>query len=186
MSTFSRFWAVTLVLRELLYFFFWSGLPCPPPRDLPDPGIESTSLHCRQVLYHWATGEVDSWIHSWMNQSKHNFNLINQAWNSQVVSFWSFFSKSQPSYLLPEVLPNKAGRFFFNWRIITLKYCGIFLTHRHESAKGAHVFPYSEPRSHLPPSPSHPSRFSQSTGFGYPFFFSFLFFNVNSDRIQVN
>ena len=23
---------------------FWSGLPCPPPRDLPDPGIEPTSL----------------------------------------------------------------------------------------------------------------------------------------------
>ena len=22
----------------------WSGLPCPPPRDLPDPGIEPTSL----------------------------------------------------------------------------------------------------------------------------------------------
>ena len=23
---------------------YWSGLPCPPPRDLPDPGIEHTSL----------------------------------------------------------------------------------------------------------------------------------------------
>ena len=22
----------------------WSGLPCPPPGDLPDPGIEPTSL----------------------------------------------------------------------------------------------------------------------------------------------
>ena len=22
---------------------YWSGLPCPPPGDLPDPGIESTS-----------------------------------------------------------------------------------------------------------------------------------------------
>ena len=22
----------------------WSGLPCPPPGDLPDPGIESASL----------------------------------------------------------------------------------------------------------------------------------------------
>ena len=22
---------------------YWSGLPCPPPRDLPDPGIKSVS-----------------------------------------------------------------------------------------------------------------------------------------------
>ena len=23
---------------------FWNGLPCPPPGDLPDPGIEPTTL----------------------------------------------------------------------------------------------------------------------------------------------
>ena len=23
---------------------YWSGLPCPPPRDLPDPGLEPASL----------------------------------------------------------------------------------------------------------------------------------------------
>ena len=23
---------------------YWSGLPCPPPGDLPDPGIKPTSL----------------------------------------------------------------------------------------------------------------------------------------------
>ena len=34
---------------------------------------------------------------------------------------------------------------YFNWRIITLKYCGIFLIHGHESAMGAHVFSHSEP-----------------------------------------
>ena len=33
---------------------YWSGLPCPPPRDLLDPGIESPYISCtgRQVLYH--------------------------------------------------------------------------------------------------------------------------------------
>ena len=32
---------------------YWSGLPCPPPRDLLDPGIESPYISCtgRQVLY---------------------------------------------------------------------------------------------------------------------------------------
>ena len=34
----------------------WSGLPCPPPGDLPDPGTEPKS-HCvscigKRVLYH--------------------------------------------------------------------------------------------------------------------------------------
>ena len=23
---------------------YWNGLPCPPPKDLPDPGIEPTVL----------------------------------------------------------------------------------------------------------------------------------------------
>ena len=35
---------------------YWSGLPCPPPEDLPDSGIEHTSLSIscvgRWVLYH--------------------------------------------------------------------------------------------------------------------------------------
>ena len=35
---------------------YWSGLPCPPPVHLPDPGIEPTSLYVscigRWVLYH--------------------------------------------------------------------------------------------------------------------------------------
>ena len=33
----------------------WSGLPCPPPGNLPDPGIKPishTSCTDRQVLYH--------------------------------------------------------------------------------------------------------------------------------------
>ena len=42
----------------------WSRLPFPSPWDLPNPGIEPASpsslLQCRQVLYHWATGEAGS------------------------------------------------------------------------------------------------------------------------------
>ena len=35
---------------------YWSGLPCPPPWDLPDPGMETRlqcacKPHCRWVLY---------------------------------------------------------------------------------------------------------------------------------------
>ena len=28
---------------------YWSGLPCPPPADLPDPGIEPPSLRSRAL-----------------------------------------------------------------------------------------------------------------------------------------
>ena len=29
---------------EILQARYWSGSPCPPPGDLPDPGIKSVSL----------------------------------------------------------------------------------------------------------------------------------------------
>ena len=40
---------------------YWSGLLCPPPKDLPNPETEPTSLTSpalatgKQVLYHWAS-----------------------------------------------------------------------------------------------------------------------------------
>ena len=43
-------WAVVRQAPLSMEFFrqeYWSGLPCPPPRDLPDPGIEPSLLHCR-------------------------------------------------------------------------------------------------------------------------------------------
>ena len=33
---------------------YWSGLPCPPPGDLPNPSLP----HCRQVLYHLSRNVV--------------------------------------------------------------------------------------------------------------------------------
>ena len=39
----------------------WSGLPWPSPVGLPNPGTEPTPLcllHCRTMLYHWATEEA--------------------------------------------------------------------------------------------------------------------------------
>ena len=40
-------WTVALQVPPSMGFSrqeYWSGLPCPPPGDLPDPGIEPTSL----------------------------------------------------------------------------------------------------------------------------------------------
>jgi len=30
---------------------YWSGLPCPPPGDLPDPGIKPMFVNGRWILY---------------------------------------------------------------------------------------------------------------------------------------
>ena len=40
---------------------YWGGLPCPSPGALPNPSIEPGLLHCRQILYCWATGEAHWW-----------------------------------------------------------------------------------------------------------------------------
>ena len=37
---------------------YWSGLPFPPPGDLPGPGWNPHLLHCRQILYHWDTRDI--------------------------------------------------------------------------------------------------------------------------------
>ena len=31
---------------------YWNGLPCPPPRVLPSPGIKSGLQQCSSILYH--------------------------------------------------------------------------------------------------------------------------------------
>ena len=42
---------------------YWSGLPCLPPGDLPDPGIEPRSLlHCRQIRYHMSHWGSCEWV----------------------------------------------------------------------------------------------------------------------------
>ena len=35
---------------------YWSGLPFPSPRDLPNPEVEPCLLHCTQILYHCTMG----------------------------------------------------------------------------------------------------------------------------------
>ena len=47
MSDFATPWTVASqapLSMEFCWQEYWSGLPCPPPEDLPNPGIEPTSL----------------------------------------------------------------------------------------------------------------------------------------------
>ena len=62
---------------------YWGGLPCPPPGDLLDPGIEPTSPESsngRWILYHWATWEallVLLWIATnWEHDLWKNYTFI--------------------------------------------------------------------------------------------------------------
>ena len=48
---------------------YWIELPCPPPEDLPNPGIKPIPLKSRTdrwVLYHCTPGK-----HSWKNKYNH-------------------------------------------------------------------------------------------------------------------
>ena len=36
---------------------YWSGLPCPPPGDLPNPGIKHLP-QCKQILHHLSTRDA--------------------------------------------------------------------------------------------------------------------------------
>ena len=43
---------VQLFATPFFWQEYWHGLPCPPPGDLLNPGMESRSPHWRWILYH--------------------------------------------------------------------------------------------------------------------------------------
>ena len=44
---------------------YWSGLLCPPPGDLPNPGIEPVLPHCRWILYR-LSHQGSPWMLEWV------------------------------------------------------------------------------------------------------------------------
>ena len=61
---FATLWTVVCQTLLSMRFFrqeYWSGLPFPPPGNLPNPGTERVSyVFCfaRQIIYHWATRQA--------------------------------------------------------------------------------------------------------------------------------
>ena len=45
---------------------YWSGLPCPPPGDLPDPGIEPVSLMSLALTSGLFTSSTSWKVPDWM------------------------------------------------------------------------------------------------------------------------
>ena len=50
---------------------YWSGLPFPPPEDLPDPGIESASLISPALAGGFFTTSTDS-----IEQRKNFYHIL--------------------------------------------------------------------------------------------------------------
>ena len=71
---FETLWTVALQAFLSMGFSrkkYWSGLPCPPPGDLPDPGVKPMSPVAPALqadFYHWATREAQ-------HKSKHTQKL---------------------------------------------------------------------------------------------------------------
>ena len=94
---------LTLCQRPLSMGFsrqeYWSGVPCPSPGDLPDPGIESASLTSPVLagrfffFYHWSnlgSSSQGSQICAIRGGAEFDENMIRlRAWQSSLFLGWS-------------------------------------------------------------------------------------------------
>ena len=55
---------------------YWSGLPCPPSGDLPDPGIEPASLASPALVGRFFTTEPPRKPHDILGETKGNLATI--------------------------------------------------------------------------------------------------------------
>ena len=74
---------------------YWRGLPCPPPGDLPDPGIESTSpaLQVGSLpLSHWES-PVNDWLDKHTHTHTHTpYNRLVPRWYESFLCLSSHLS----------------------------------------------------------------------------------------------
>ena len=77
---------------------YFSGLPFPPPRDLPNWGLNLPLLrllHCRQILYCWATREAPKEGDLAINQPRESEKVIEAC--NHLISFWGHEVEQQQS-----------------------------------------------------------------------------------------
>ena len=77
---------------------YWSGLPCPPPGDLPNPGIRPrdwTQVSCigRRILYHWTTRKAHWELLAVCIQK----DSVSEDEHSTQTSVFKIWQSSQPS-----------------------------------------------------------------------------------------
>ena len=116
---------------------YWSGLPCSSPGDLPHPGIEPTSLLSPAL--------------------EGRFFTTSTTWEALSSLTWLLHLK-QTLHTFPQTMLVNTTFFFFNWRLITLQYCGGFCHTFTWISHGCTCVSHPDP-----PSPFHPSGSSQCT-----------------------
>ena len=81
-------------VHETLQAKYWSGLPCPPPGDLPDPGIEPTSLMSPELAGSFFTTST-----TWESYSLKSINQsINLCVCFNLLLSFSPDTQTHPSY----------------------------------------------------------------------------------------
>ena len=112
LSRFSRVWLFetlqTVALQSPLSMRFsrheyWSGLPCPPPGHLPDPGIEPMSLTSPAL----AGG----------------FFTTSTTWEAPFTCFYYFMCKSICMYMYKVI---KARWCFYCWMVSPTRWTGVW------------------------------------------------------------
>ena len=90
---FATLWTVAFQAPIFMGFSrqeYWSGLPCPPPGDLPDPGTELVSLNVfcvgQRLLYH--SSHLGSNTPDQLN-STYRGGPPQEFWNFSVISMYS-------------------------------------------------------------------------------------------------
>ena len=65
---------------------YWGGLPCPPPGDLPDPGIEPTSLLSPALAGKFFTTSTTWGAQYWYTFVKGRVKMVKgrEAWSAAV------------------------------------------------------------------------------------------------------
>ena len=66
---------------------YWNGLPCPPPEDLPDAGIESVSLTPPALACGHFTTSATWEVHTHMRTHTHIFHILFRYGLSQDIEY---------------------------------------------------------------------------------------------------
>ena len=72
---------------------YWSGLPYPPPRDLPDPGIEPVSLMSPALAGRFFTTSI-----TWKASQRHTFYFFKKLAFVPEFAVWNIKKKKRKKF----------------------------------------------------------------------------------------